>query len=244
MTLERIQSMWIGPRLSVMEQLALTSFAHHGHAVDLYTYGDVANVPAGVSVRDGNEILPEAMIFQYRDHASYSGFSNFFRYRLLLERGGCWVDTDLVALRPLSFADEHVFSSEEAKGIAHVNAGFIKAPVGSPAMQRAWDVCASKDRAEIRWGETGPALLRSVVEELRMEAFVQPPEVFCPIPFPRWQSLLDPEVPALPADAAAIHLWNELWRRGGRDKDAEFDPRCLYEQLKARYLTRTGTTSV
>jgi mannosyltransferase OCH1-like enzyme len=244
MTLERIQTLWIGPRLSVMEQLALRSFVHHGHEVELYTYDEVANIPEGVTVRDGNEILPSSMIFQYREHQSYSGFSNFFRYRLLLERGGCWVDTDLVALRPIAFADDHVFSSEEAKGITHVNAGFIKAPAGSPAMQRAWDVCASKDRSQIRWGETGPALLREVVETLGMNAYVRPPQVFCPIPFWKWQSLLDETTPELPTDAAAIHLWNELWRRDGKDKDAEFDPRCIYEQLKARYLSRTETTSV
>ncbi|HYI12323.1 MAG TPA: hypothetical protein VEK57_24935 [Thermoanaerobaculia bacterium] len=241
MTLERIQTLWIGPRLSVMEQLALSSFVHHGHQVDLYTYDEVANVPEGVTVRNGNAILPASMIFQYREHQSYSGFSNFFRYRLLLERGGCWVDTDLVALRPFSFAEDHVFSSEEAQGIEHVNAGFIKAPAGSPAMQRAWDICAAKDRTQIRWGETGPALLREIVTTLGLESFVRPPEVFCPIPFPKWESLLDPIPPALPENAAAVHLWNELWRRAGKDKDAEFDSRCLYEQWKARYLTRTET---
>jgi hypothetical protein len=240
MTLERIQTLWIGPRLSAMEQLALRSFVHHGHHVDLYTYDEVANVPPGVTVCDGNAILPASMIFQYREHQSYSGFSNFFRYRLLLERGGCWVDTDLVALRPLSFEEEHVFSSEEAKGIEHVNAGFIKAPPGSPAMQRAWEVCASKDRTQIRWGETGPALLREVVTSTGLESFVRPPAVFCPIPFPRWESLLDPVPPPLPENAAAVHLWNELWRRAGKDKDAQFDAGCLYEVLKARYVGFTG----
>lgn len=243
MTLPRVQTLWIGPRLTVMERLALTSFVQQGHEVDLYTYGEVANVPDGVNVRDGAELLPEAAIFLYRDHRSYSGFSNFFRYKLLLERGGCWVDTDLVALRPVTLDGEHVFASENARGGRHVTTSFIAAPAGSPAMERAWELCAAKDRTSIRWGETGPALLQQVVETLDLHRHVQAPEVFCPIPFPEWESLLDPVPPALPGHAAAVHLWNELWRRAGRDKDAEFDPRCLYEQLKARYLTRTETTS-
>jgi hypothetical protein len=241
MTLPRIQTLWIGPRLSTMEQLALTSFVQQGHEVELYTYGEVAGVPEGVHVRDGNAILPESMIFLYRDHHSYSGFSNYFRYRLLLERGGCWADMDLVALQPIAFDGEHVFSSEEARGGQYVTTSFIQAPAGSPAMQRAWDVCAAKDRSQIRWGETGPALLREVVESLGMHDCVRSHEVFCPIPYPRWESLLDPDAPALPPAALAVHLWNEMWRRNGKDKDATYDPACLYEQLKARYAIRTGT---
>lgn len=240
MTLPRIQTLWIGPRLSTMEQLALTSFVQHGHDVDLYTYGDVAGVPPGVTLRDGNAILPESMIFLYRDHHSYSGFSNYFRYRLLLERGGCWADMDLVALRPIAFEDEHVFSSEEARGGQYVTTSFIQAPAGSPVMQRAWDLCAAKDRTQIRWGETGPALLREVVESLGMQPFVRPPEVFCPLPYPRWESLLEAAAPTLPAATAAVHLWNEMWRRNGKEKDAQYDPACLYERLKERYGMRRG----
>lgn len=241
MTLERIQTLWIGPRLSAMEQLALTSFVRQGHEVELYTYGEIANVPQGVVVRDGNAILPASMIFQYREHRSYSGFSNYFRYRLLLERGGCWADMDLVALAPLTFDDEHVFSSEEAKGEDFITTSFIKAPAGSPVMQRAWDICASKDRSQIKWGETGPSLVRQVVQSMGMQRFVRPPVVFCPIPYRHWSSLLDGSAPAVPETTMAVHLWNEMWRRNGKEKDAIYDPSCLYERLKARYGIRTET---
>jgi hypothetical protein len=40
------------------------------------------------------------------------------------------------------------------------------------------------------------------------------------------------------AGAHARHspVWNELWRREGRDKDAPYPRGCLYEDLKKRYL--------
>jgi hypothetical protein len=242
MTLERIQTLWIGPRLSVLEQLALTSFVHHGHEVELYAYAGIDGIPPGVTVRDANLILPESRVFLYSEHRSYSGFSNYFRYRLLLERGGCWVDMDLVALRPLAFDDEHVFSSEYARGREVATTSFIKAPAGSAAMQRAWDICAEKDPGQIRWGETGPRLLDEVVASLGMQSFVRPPESFCPIRHGDWESLLDPNAPAIPDGALAVHLWNEMWRRNERDKDAAYEPRCLYEQLKLRYGLRTEMT--
>ncbi len=95
---DAIQSLWIGSALSTMERLSLTSFVAAGHNVHLYTYDDVAGVPEGVELRDANAILPRSRIFRYAEHDTVSGFSNFFRYKLLLERGGWWVDTDVVCL--------------------------------------------------------------------------------------------------------------------------------------------------
>ena len=239
--LELIQTLWVGPRLSAMERLSLASFVSNGHEVHLYTYGAVEGVPEGVIVRDGNEILPQSMIFQYKEQQSYSGFSNFFRYKLLLTRGGCWVDTDMVALQPLAFDDEYVFSSEMSKGVQWINAGFIKAPAGSAAMEHAWNICAAKDRTAIRWGETGPALVKECVEKFGLERHVRPFDVFCPIGYQEWERFIDPMPPELPPSTVAVHLWNEMWRRGGRDKDALFDERSIYEQLKRRYGVKTET---
>src|ERR1044072_2497854 len=117
MTANRVvQGLWIGAELSVMEQMSIASFLMNGHEYHLYTYEDVKHLPAGTVVKDGREILPSSMIFQYRDFKSYSGFSNFFRYKLLLERGGWWGDTDMICLQPFDFRSEYVFSSEMSDG--------------------------------------------------------------------------------------------------------------------------------
>ena len=231
-----IQTLWIGPELSSMERLALRSFLANGHEVHLYTYGEVAGVPPGAIVRDANEILPSSRIFQYRDFASYSGFSNYFRYRLLLLRGGWWVDADMVCLRPLTGLDtDHVFSAERHEGTIMMSSGAIKAPIGSAAMEWAWNECDARDPATIRWGETGPRLLATAVTRFGLDAYVQPPESFCPIGYANWDLLLDPDAPPIDGAPYAVHLWNEMWRRAGRDKNDRYDRRCLYEQLRDRY---------
>src|ERR1700675_312106 len=130
-----IQSLWVGPRLSAMERLSITSFLKNGHSYILYVYGPVEGVPEGVELKDANEILPSAAIFTYPDYATYSGFSNFFRYKLLLERGGWWVDTDIICLKPFIFDAEFVFSSERGGGGPRVNVGAVKVPVRSNVMQ-------------------------------------------------------------------------------------------------------------
>jgi hypothetical protein len=231
-----IQALWIGAELSLMEQLALRSFLANGHEVHLYTYGPVEGVPAGTIVRDGNEILPASRIFQYRDFASYAGFSNYFRYRLLLLRGGWWIDTDTVCLRPLAdFDGDYVFAAERHEEAVYVSAGVIKAPAGSAAMEWAWSACDARDPATIRWGETGPRLLAEAVTRFGLQSFVQPVESFCPIGYAEWDRVLDPDAPPLPGMPYTVHLWNEMWRRAGRDKNGRYDSRCLYEQLRNRY---------
>jgi hypothetical protein len=55
--------------------------------------------------------------------------------------------------------------------------------------------------------------------------------------FSVWEKLLDPAADwNFDGQTYAIHLWNELWRRAGQDKDARYPAACLYEQLKQRYL--------
>lgn len=232
-----IQSLWIGPRLSTLERLSIQSFLSQAHEYHLYTYGQDLAVPAGTVVRDAAEILPANAVFQYRDHASYAGFANFFRYKLLLDRGGWWVDTDLICLRPFRFPTPHVFSSEQGFDGPVPNVGAIRCPPGSPAMRRAWEVCRSRSPASLKWGETGPRLVAEVIAACGLEACVQPPETFCPLPYKQWRRALE-ETGSLDtlAGASAVHLWNELWRRNACDKDAAFPPSCLYEQLKRKYL--------
>jgi Alpha 1,4-glycosyltransferase conserved region/Glycosyltransferase sugar-binding region containing DXD motif len=235
---DRVQGLWVGTRLSVMERLSIASFLHHGHEYELFAYDNVEGLPAGAILSDANAILPASMIFQYRDHPSYAGFSNYFRYKLLLDKGGWWVDTDLVCVQPFDFNDPYVFSSELALDGRTVNsAGAIKAPAGSEAMAYAWSCCLARDPKELTWGETGPRLVGQTIARFGLESHMQPAQAFCPVSFHEWKLLLEPGVAWQFDDSTrAVHLWNEMWRRDGVDKDAPYAPDCLYERLKAKYL--------
>ena len=235
---ELIQGLWIGSELSVMERLSISSFLANGHSFDLYAYSDLANVPAGTEIRDANEIMPASSIFRYRDNGGYAGFSNFFRYELLLQRGGWWVDLDTICLRRFSFDDDYVIGSEPiAGGGAHPISGVLKAPPKSELMEHLCQVCRSKDPATITWGETGPRLVAEGLTRFSLQTYLQPYEVFCPIGWYEWELVVNPEFSIPPDDRNfAVHLWNEVWRRNGKDKDTQYDPGCLYEVLKAKYL--------
>jgi mannosyltransferase OCH1-like enzyme len=232
-----IQGLWIGPELSVMEQLSIASFLQNGHEYHLYVYDEVKNVPAGTLTKDANAILPASRIFQYKHQASYAGFSNFFRYKLLLERGGWWIDTDVICLKRFDFEEEYVFSSEVDKEREVISSGIIKVPAGSEVMAYAWNVCEQKDPQQLMWGETGPRLVTEAVRRFSLERYKKPYYYFSPLNYMEWRRVLDPDAEGLVnEDSYAIHLWNEMWRAAGQDKNASYDEGCVYERLKGKYF--------
>lgn len=236
-----IQSLWIGTTLSKMEQLSLSSFVKNGHETHLYTYYDIDNIPAGVIVKDGRDILPEDMIFKYKEHNSFSGFSNYFRYKLITEKGGFWVDTDMVCLKPWDFSDPFIFCSEEVlplgQGNTHIGSCVIKAPPGNVLTKNAYEICMGKKPEELVWGEIGPRLVKEMVEKYAMKSFVKAPDWFCPIAGCMWHLFLEPHVEFdFKETTHGLHLWNEMWRRAGIDKNQDFHPDSLYEKLKKEYL--------
>lgn len=242
---EIIQSLWIGPKLSSMEKLCIHSFLHHGHPFHLYVYDQVEGVPERTKLCDANEILPSSRIFFYSRHNSCSGFANMFRYKLLLDRGGWWVDTDTICLEAFHFSGPYVFSSENTSSPANgggqpcVNAGIMRTPPSTDLMRYCWEYCDQADTSTLKWGDTGPKLIARALEMYSLGHFVQPPHVFCPIPFQEWDRVLAPGLKwQFRGETRAVHLWNEMWRRNNRAKDAAYDRACLYEQLKSRYLAQ------
>ncbi len=201
----------------------------------------------------GEAVLPRTRIFRYTEPSygrraklrslifgskkgSYAGFANLFRYKLLLEKGGWWVDLDTICLRPFDFPGEYVFSSEMHEGADVVDLGAVKVPAGAAIADYLFQ---ESDRMpkKLYFGDNGPALMGRAVERFHMEQNVQPSRAFCPIACDDWESVLRPgEYPSLGPETFAVHFWNEMWRRDGRDKDATYPPDCLYERLKSKYL--------
>ncbi|WP_276366301.1 glycosyltransferase [Chryseolinea sp. H1M3-3] len=234
------QSLWIGNRLSKMEQLSLCSFLSLGHTFHLYTYDEIDNVPPGVIVKDASSILPSSRIFKYKGFNSYAGFANLFRYKLILEKGGYWVDTDIVCLRKITKKQKYVFASQnhqdEYKAPKVVaNNCVIKAPKHSEIMEYCFEQANRRNPETLYWGETGPILLTRALIKFNLSDYVVAPRVFCPIPWFEWRRIVEDEAGDICENfenSFCIHLWHEMWRRNGIDKSANFSKNCIYEKLK------------
>ncbi len=239
-----IQSMWVGPKLSAMEQTCIKSYLYHGHEFHLYTYQETEGIPEGTVVLDGNEIVDKSRIFTYEGggfgHKSYAGFADVFRYRLLFKKGNWWVDSDSICLKPFDFPTDYVFSTEDPPHgrdrLFNINCGNLKAPAGSEIYK--WLVEQSENvNIRMVWGTIGPALMKQAVARFGFQQYVKPPETFCPVPYDYYcRSMLDPSRRWNFTEASyAVHLWNEAWRAQNIDKDKVYHAGCLYETLKQRY---------
>ncbi len=241
---EVIQSLWIGPELSIMEQLSILSFLKNDHKFHLYTYEHVHNVPHGTVIKNAEEILPKSMVFRDSDRMTYAGFSNFFRYNLLNKRGNYWVDLDVICLKKFDFRSNVLFATEQdTDGTKIIASCVLKAPAGNELIGHACDECAAINMQNYRFGQAGPYMLGRLVKEMNLETFALPQHIFCPIPYFDWWKIIsdDPIVQAevnymISNGVYAVHLWNEMWRLNNIDKNQKFHPGCLYEILKSTYL--------
>lgn len=128
----QVAALWMGGRLSFIEQLCLKSFVDAGQHVRLYHYEDIPNVPAGVELADAAQILPGAGFLRHGRTGSPALHSDLFRYHMLarLDRT-IWVDTDAYCVRPFTTETGHFFAWESATG---VNGGVLGLPRDSEAL--------------------------------------------------------------------------------------------------------------
>jgi len=254
-----IQSLWIGKSFSVMEQLCTSSFLQNGHAFHLYVYDEIKGVPKGVILKDATKIIHPEKIFKYAGYDTVAAFSDLFRYKLLLEKGGYWVDTDTICLKPFQYKSKYVFSSQRRKisSIKNIgrkafrhsnlfeiikanriaNIGVIKTPPNSEIMDYCYNESVNKTPDQLKWGQTGPGLFSKAVTKFNMWRYVTHPRAFCPVDYWNWESLINKPIDInLFSKSRAIHLWNEMWRRNNINKSGDFSKSCIYEQLKNIYL--------
>jgi len=250
-TLPIIQSLWIGGELSVMERLCIASFLRNGHEFHLYAYNDVTKVPEGAVLKDAGDIIGSDRIFKYKDRDTYAGFSNVFRYKLLFERGNYWVDTDVVCLKPFTSESDYVFAkSKRVKSDGGdlvpfwIESCVIKTPPGAEVMNYCYEESIKRNPKELNFGDIGPGLLEVGLNKFNLEKYVAAAGVYCPLTYTEWKRVISGSPFISGIDQAkmffrrslSVHLWNEMWRESGTDKNQRFPAVSLYEILKRKYL--------
>jgi len=137
--------------------------------VRLFTYEAVEGIPAGVEHHDARDIMPADSVFTYAEgfgKGSPAAFANLFRYKLLLDHGGYWSDTDTVCLKPFDFAGEYVIGAERLPShavkdgkTARLAIGVLKVPARSAVMTECYAIASEANKREVRWGQMGPELV-------------------------------------------------------------------------------------
>lgn len=257
-SLPTIQMFWHGAPLSRIERLSLTSFVQNGHPVDLYVYEEPAGVPAGVRVMDAAQILPRSAAFRHRRTQSFALFADWFRYRLLFERGGIWADADVVCLEPFDYESAEVFAWQDD---VYINNAVLGLPAGDLLADLLASCCEHPNRIlpydslgvrlrklkrrilqgdrrdRVRWGENGPEGLTRAARHLGYADRALPSWHFYPVAFDNSRMLFESPVAGREVvfdGSRAVHLWNQVLR--GVDKNARFPVDSPFEQFCALYM--------
>jgi hypothetical protein len=245
--MDKVWSVWVKGPLSTMERLGISSFLKNGHEFHLYTY-DCPNVPYGVIVHDANEIIPANRVFKlYGTHIS---FTDHFRYEMMLRHGGWYTDLDVVCLRPLEYSGDYIFLSEHrASPEPCCTNAIFKVPENSDLMRsiiskvsmlpepRKEDANASilwhGDSVRRGYCDASWVPFYDSIKELHLESKT----IFRTLlNGPNPADCINPDRYWNVNEIDVIHFCGFGWMCSGQDKDGTYNPNCLYEHLKTRYL--------
>lgn len=215
-----INGLWIGGRLSSLELLCIHSFLSKGYTFHLWVYEDVLGIPSGVIVQDANEIIAKKDVFTYihvnkfgHGKGSYAGFSDIFRYKLLYEKGGCWVDMDITCLQPIDADSTYLFRYNKHLGVV---GNFIRVPKNSELMEYCYNRSIKQVNADNRDWILPIQILKDGIDKFGLNDSIR--NFSNDDSFPIVSALIRNEV-KIPKNWQVIHWMNEEWRRFNLDKD-------------------------
>jgi hypothetical protein len=170
--------------------------------------------------RNAAEIWPADKVLTYKKDIGAGSFalhSNLFRYALLYQCGGWWIDLDVILLSG-SFPESEFFFTMETTDAKRATFSVLKFPPTHPAMREARDHCAKIGESPY-YGESGADLFSEMVHKYRLVSHAHPMHLAYPISALDVPRLFDPEevesIKRQCADACFLHLFNETWRRAG-----------------------------
>lgn len=231
-------TLWIGGNLGPIGAACLSSFTRRGHRVVLHCYDVPNDVPGDVEVVDAALTIPSARVFRHKASGSYSLFSNLFRYELLRQGRGLWIDCDVYCVRRVPASSGYVYGWQRPRSI---NGAILGLPGDAPVLQKLialfemqspvlpWLNAAQANElqarrlagevfslADLPWGVAGPEALTFLLTEAGLSRYAAPRDVFYPLAYDQggllFQKAVDIRRIVTPR-TLTIHLWNEELRK-------------------------------
>ncbi|SDO37607.1 hypothetical protein SAMN05216196_105102 [Lutimaribacter pacificus] len=245
--LPEIATLWIGGRLSWLEQLCLKSFVDAGHHTTLYSYAPIDNPPEGVHLADAEDIFPSEPMLRHARTGSPAIHADMWRLHLLKKTDKIWIDADMYCYRPFDFDRPFVFGWEKPDLVCNAVLGL---PSSSKALAglldffqdeyaiapwlKPWqqdELQAEKDAGkpvhmtEQSWGFTGPASVTHFLQETGEIEYAEPESAFYPISFRDRNKMilsrhLDFVEEQLTPETRGIHFWARRMKPRLEEKEA------------------------
>ena len=208
-----VNGFWHGSELGELEKLCIESWIKNGYVFYLWVYDLDIEVTENVVIANANHIVQFSEYFTYDEGHSKGtpiAFSNLFRAQLLYQRGGLYVDLDVLCLKPYDFNKRFVFSEQIDTGLDGDVATCIlySESVGEELFTdwTDWITAKKNNWRPIAHGDLGPILFTKLITLYNLKEYVLPKEYFCPIGWPSHKDIFDYK-----GDSYGIHLFGSLW---------------------------------
>lgn len=243
-----INTVWIGKELGLIHAACLRSFIRHGHDVVLHSYGRPHDTPDGVRLFDANKLMKEDEIVLHKKTNSLTLASDRYRYRILKEGMGLYVDCDMFCVRPFT-ESEYTFGwhSHDTINNAVLNAPhdslFLKHILAAaedmyfiPPWRNKYEVLFSQLRksagfpthiSKRKWGTIGPSLITFCARELGLLDKASALDIFYPLHFEQLALLYERGLTLnnlITPRTLGVHLYNSALKNRAVEPDT-----ALYE---------------
>ncbi len=218
-------SFWHG-RLNPFAYACLASFPQAGASLRVFSYDPHLDLPPGVRLENASAICPDESLtrrFVVNGKPSIAAFADMFRYRMIRDKGYCWVDTDILCLYKTAFGgDGAIFCRQaDAVGTSLVNNAVLRLPPSHPALAELVATAEAAVDADQRWGALGPFLLTPVLTKYGLYDRALDSHVCYPIEPEQFWKLFLPAYRDWAQEAARgatfVHLWSEAIAWSGYD---------------------------
>lgn len=171
---------------------ATTSMRAAGHPVRVWSYSPQKLEflrPHGIEVCAADDVMPRDLFQRIVGGKEIRYFSDVFRYAVLYEHGGLWVDSDVIMLRPFPFRGEYFFNLQWRSGINNqhfVCGNVIYAESYSRHLRNLYEIAIERFFSSQPWtfGAVGPILLSDYIASeagAELREWVYSPMFFNPI---------------------------------------------------------------
>jgi hypothetical protein len=193
-----------------------------GHRTEVFSYDLNLKVPDWIVVRNATEILPrERVLRPLGEEGRVAIHANLFRYALLNQLGGWWVDPDVLLLNAEMPSDDIFLGGPNVFGL--VPTGALRFPAGHPLLAEAIAQTELLGDSLEAWASAGSALLTTLVERHGLGESFRSRQPLGPVSWFEVPNLFDPanagELHRKCNDFCFLQLHDEVWRRAGVPHD-------------------------